>query len=434
MQKSLWALRKISARKSAGVFALVLLCAAAVTGTQESPGGILMPDMTGDTMSDMLGDIDPDEPSAPPLPPPRWFRSNAGGMTIAEVPSRLAALRNEYALVIDYRLPEDLPENLTPYYEADYRIEIRILFEGGAESRRQWIFQDADGTIRLAAVFIPVSIDDDVVDGEVIESEAVDTETVNSETAAGESAAPERRYPTGFIGIYGSDGLITAEHQFFADGEETITDYSYRNQFLLRSEGRRRITNEDGETVTAKTFADSYRYNRAGGLRTVERFFYSESGASAPPVRIAFPHLILDAAQDTNFVSPGLAYGTEFLDDIFMGEGYTAVYTIDDRGRILTETRQDDEGEVIGELRNTWAGERLSQVSWKEGEDEKITEYEYDDKGDRILERNFHNGELERVVRIQGKGEVEELYMNGNVILRALWDDGRKISEERVRK
>jgi hypothetical protein len=35
---------------------------------------------------------------------------------------------------------------------------------------------------------------------------------------------------------------------------------------------------------------------------------------------------------------------------------------------------------------------------------------------------------------MDGSREVEELYMNGEVMLRALWEDGRKISEERVRR
>jgi len=50
-----------------------------------------------------------------------------------------------------------------------------------------------------------------------------------------------------------------------------------------------------------------------------------------------------------------------------------------------------------------------------------------------ISEKNLKNGVLERVVLIDGETEIEELYMNNAVVLRAVWEDGRKISETRVR-
>jgi hypothetical protein len=37
------------------------------------------------------------------------------------------------------------------------------------------------------------------------------------------------------------------------------------------------------------------------------------------------------------------------------------------------------------------------------------------------------------VIRTSGDREIEELYMDDRVILRAVWEKGRKISEERVR-
>jgi hypothetical protein len=40
---------------------------------------------------------------------------------------------------------------------------------------------------------------------------------------------------------------------------------------------------------------------------------------------------------------------------------------------------------------------------------------------------------LERTVRRDGEQEIEELYMNGEVALRAVWIEGRKVSEEPVR-
>jgi hypothetical protein len=108
-------------------------------------------------------------------------------------------------------------------------------------------------------------------------------------------------------------------------------------------------------------------------------------------------------------------------------------YVTDDRGRILTETRRNEEGEVIGELQNAWSGDRLTSVRWKAGDDERVTEFGYDGDGDRILERNINRGVLERVVRLAGNREIEEIYMDGKPVLRAVWENGRKISEEHIR-
>jgi hypothetical protein len=110
------------------------------------------------------------------------------------------------------------------------------------------------------------------------------------------------------------------------------------------------------------------------------------------------------------------------------------VFTTDERGRILTQTMLDDGDTELWVIRNTWSGERIVSSLKIEGEDERLAEYEYNEAGDRILERNSRNEVLERLVRSEGKTEVEELYMNGKPVLRAVWEDGRKISEERVRE
>jgi hypothetical protein len=119
------------------------------------------------------------------------------------------------------------------------------------------------------------------------------------------------------------------------------------------------------------------------------------------------------------------------LENIHLEEGYRVVYNIDERGRIIDETYYDKEDVLLGTLNNAWSGDRLDSVSWK-GDEERLTEYEYDADGDRTAERNYRGGVLERTVKREGKNDREELYMDGKVILRAIWEDGRKISEERV--
>jgi hypothetical protein len=133
------------------------------------------------------------------------------------------------------------------------------------------------------------------------------------------------------------------------------------------------------------------------------------------------------------FVNPGIAYSPEFLQDVIVPEGGRVIYTTDSRGRVLAEQRLDEAENVIAEIRNTWSADRLLSVRYTAGDDERLTEYEYDEDGSRTLERNYNNGALERVVRSDKEKDVEELFMNGELILRAVWEEGRKISEERVR-
>jgi YD repeat-containing protein len=378
-------------------------------------------------------------PPEDPLPGiPRWFRSNAAGMAMEEVFSRLAAMRNEYALAVDFFPPEELPEILIPYHEAPYRIEVHILYKNGGESRRQWIFRDAGGAARLVAVFNRESSgpsDDEVEESGNGDADGDDTA---DESGAGNAEASRNGNGdaapalTGFIEMYNEDGWITAERLFREEGEEDITGFFYRGGRLIRAETERKTRIEEEEKIIP-VYTDFYRYNRSASLRAVERIYHEGAADAASPVRLTFPRMILDAAADKDFVSPGISYGSEFLEETQPGAGYRVVYTTDERGRILTETRQDDTGSVIGEQKNNWSGDRLASVLLKTGDDERLTEYEYDGEGNRSAERNYRNGVLERVVRIEGSREIEELYMNGAVILRAIWEDGRKISEERVR-
>jgi YD repeat-containing protein len=374
---------------------------------------------------------------------PRWFRSNAAGMFLEELPSRVAALRNEYALVIDFFSPEDLPENLVPFYESSYRIEAHILYKNGGEYRWQWIFRDRSGKARLIAVFNPeqsdASDDEAALEAAVPEeADAVVPEADPDEVEETEELAetneetPTGPAPSGFIELYSPEGWITAEHLFYEEGEEDITGFFYHGGRLVRAEIKRKTHDGEGEKITP-LYTDFYRYNRAASLRAIERIYHEGAADADSPVRVSFPHMILNAAADKDFISPGLSYGSEFLENVRVGDGYRVLYTTDERGRILTETRQDDQGLIIGEQINIWSGDRLASVTLKIADDEWRTEYTYDGDGNRLSEQNYRNGTLERVVRTEGDREIEELYMNGAVILRAVWEKGRKISEERVR-
>jgi hypothetical protein len=362
-----------------------------------------------------------------------WFISNAAGMALEPAVSRIA-LRSRYALSVDRAVPEELPGALLPYYGENYTAELRTLYQDGEEYRRQWIFRDELRRDRLVAAF-------------------------------GDDGS-------GFIELYDEEGRLTGEYQFDGKGGVYRTLLSYNRGLLVKAEAWFKAgppaaddtaadaasgaPPEAGPPPEVLLWTDYYRYSRFYSLRAVDRIIHTAaavgdasgaasgdaagnaggegSAAAELPVRIRFPHYVLDAAAETAFITPSPVHDLDFLRDILTGSGDRILYNTDDRGRILSETRWDAEGGLIGELQNTWSGDRLTAVRWIAGDDERLLEYEYDGDGNRIVERNYTGGVLERTVRREDGRDVEELYMNGEVILRAVWgSDGRKITEERIR-
>jgi hypothetical protein len=320
------------------------------------------------------------------------------------------ALRGKYALMIDSVPSSTIPRRLREFFDSSYTVELRTLYKEGEEYRRQWLFKDSDNRIRLVAVFNAALPEEDVEEAEKDEPDL-----------------------SGFIELYNRENRIIEEYQIDPDGASRVITYFYVNKTLVRAETKVKKAASDEPAEPFCT--DYYRYSRFASLRAIERIYHRDGEAEDNRVREPFPHLVLDAARQTEFVRPAPPpLSSQFFQDVLVSEGDTALYTTDARGRVLTETRHNEEGEIIGELRNTWSGNRLTEVHWIAGEDDRITEYEYNDEGDRILERNINKGVLERVVRTSGDQEIEELYMDGRVILRAIWENGRKISEERVRE
>ncbi|MDR2631102.1 MAG: hypothetical protein LBC60_09285 [Spirochaetaceae bacterium] len=348
-----------------------------------------------------------------------WYISNAAGMALEPAFSRLA-LREKYALSVETVQASELPPQIRGYYNAAFRIERRILYENGTESRRQWIFRDGGGRTRLNAVLIPPA--------ETVAGEA----TLDSGEEAGDEADDTSLGPPGFIEIYNGDNLMVEEHRLYHDGSDEIITYIYNHRILIRTEARLKIPpSDEEEEVTEALWTDYYRYSRFSSLRGINRVYHSD----VPTTRLQFPHMVLDVGRPGNFIRPNDAYSSIFLQDVFINRGDRVVYTTDSRGRILTETRRDEAGEIIGEIKNTWSetNNKIESVHWTAGEDDRLIEYAYNDEGDRIEERNYNKGVLERTVRLEGSREVETLYMQGRPVLRAIWEEGRKISEEPIR-
>jgi hypothetical protein len=307
-----------------------------------------------------------------------WYLSNPSGMALEKMPSRTAALHQPWALQAEKLAPSDLPENLAPYYEAGFSIERRVLYERGKIKRRQWLFRDSGRVTRLNASF-----------GE------------------GEDFPP-------FIEIFSADGFIVRSIQL--GKESSVTLYSYSGGLLLSAETR---------SGAKLLWTDKYRYTRSGKLRGVERDL--QSGADLVYLRFPPP--------PGDFISPEAPYEYTLimgaLQDVFTVEAVKVVYSTDDQGRVLTETRYDGDGKIAGEISNTWTGGRISEIKWSSGTHSGRIELEYDGS-ERIGEKDYRNGVLERTVRKDGDRETEELYINGKPVLRAVWEEGRKISEERL--
>jgi len=158
-------------------------------------------------------------------------------------------------------------------------------------------------------------------------------------------------------------------------------------------------------------------------------------GAADNTMQISFPHNILASAKNKAFNGERFNEYPDFFGDLFVPKDSKLVYSADKNGKVLEQTlvNDDEEQTVIWKIVNTWSNDRIVKITKTEGETVYLAEYEYNRNGDRVLERNIKDGVLERVVRSEGKTDIEELYQNNKVVLRAVWEDGRKISESRVR-
>ncbi|MCL2069815.1 MAG: hypothetical protein FWH19_02375 [Treponema sp.] len=344
--------------------------------------------------------IELSEEPEPFVPDPRWYRSNSLGMPLELFPSRAAAQRYEYSLLVETvdpeTLPAALPRLLAPHYEAVYQVELRILYEGSEELSRQWIFRDWRDVIRLSA-----------------------SGTMRFFGYGGDGPR------TGSIEFMDVAGLLVRETSYEDDLSEWEYRFSYSQNTLLRTETWYRTPPRSFALVSTDTF----RYTRSGSIRSMDRVLHQQAGLRS---RVSFPRLGPDLSPIMRINVHSTALLSAFFSDIDFPEGSRIVYNFDSRGRILTELWRASDGRLLGEFQNTWADDRLQTILWRSDDDERLIEFDFDWEGDRIAERNIRRGVLERSVTRQGDRDMEEIYMNGRLVLRAFWEDGLKISEERM--
>ncbi|MDR0472094.1 MAG: hypothetical protein LBH43_00220 [Treponema sp.] len=351
-----------------------------------------------------------------------WYRSNKSGLAMERLFSRLAALRGEYALRVRNISLREMPELLRSYYNAAYLIEERILYEKGEEVRRQWIFRDQRGATRLNASFTQGFFSSWNKYNEEDEPDAKDS---------GKSRS-------GFIEIYNQDRYITEERIFARDGSESLIQFYYSNNILIRAEMRLWFDPpESDEEMPGGDFVlqavDYYRYTRSSSLRAVERVYHTAVPEDKNRFRVSFPALNMRNTPAIDFDRQHASYNVGSQEDLGILQGDKVTYITDSRVRVLREIHRDEEDNIIAEVENTWKEDRLAVVRITAEGKERVFEFDYDSEGKRIMERNYNNGILERTVRSQENRDIEELYMNGAAVLRAVWEDGKKISEERIR-
>ena len=335
-----------------------------------------------------------------------WFRSNQSGMALEKSPSRMVALHYDWAISVEKISYNALPVILRSYYQNSYTMEQRLLYERGSLKRQQWIFRDTGGTTRVNA------------------SLPADLSSIGK-TESGEVPP--------FIEIFSSSRLLTETHQYLAAGMYT-TRYTYRKELLIKA---------DTFLDDVPLWTDNYRYTRKYLLRGVERNYHKAGsfaeplqGNSSSPPEIPASIELRDAPPIPGFISPGFPYDNSIMTDV-LGSIYSVnaakvIYDTDSQGKVISETRYDDKEKVLAVITNEWENDRITQIRWTSGSDEGRVVFRYSGKN-RIAEEDYRNGVLERKVSVREDEEIEEIFMNGKVILRAVWKDGRKMSEERIR-
>ncbi|GMO26803.1 MAG: hypothetical protein Ta2F_02380 [Termitinemataceae bacterium] len=183
-------------------------------------------------------------------------------------------------------------------------------------------------------------------------------------------------------------------------------------------------------------WSDNYRYTRTASLRVIERTFYVEQTnyeQKDAKHSVRFPRTIaqvnIEALEKPISAQP---LDAAFLQDVLLATPSKIIYKTDNKRRVLSETREDENGEVIGEVLYNWKGDILSSVEWHSKDDDRIVEYIYNNKKERISEKDYKNNVLERTVVLEDGKEIETLFKENKAILRAVWEEGRKISEKRL--
>ena len=262
------------------------------------------------------------------------------------------------------------------------------------------------------------------------EQTAEEQQKADEEKPAKKPAAVEKSQLIGFIEEFDEKSFLTSETRFYENGSRDRIEYKAKDNLIITATVF--LWDEEKKDITA-SYADHYRYNRSLSLRGVEREFLKDVQLTEDPELIAFPKRIMEAVNEAFLKSQREHIKPEFFGGVVAHAESRIVYENDDRGRIETQTFYNENDEVVWIIKNTWSNDRIISTIKIEGENEFMARYQYAASGDRIAEHNYKNGVLERIVRTEGKRDIEELYFNNILVIKAIWENNVKISEERIR-
>jgi len=257
---------------------------------------------------------------------------------------------------------------------------------------------------------------------------------------------------------YDARGRLIEERFADEDGQGFSVRFSWSEDRLLRASAYASGA-EDGDPL----WTDTYRYERSGALRSVDRSpegasfshdsrdgrprvfairsasgelsttVYDGAGREVESVRLAADGKTRLSAEWTSYGEPGTSGQGASSRRAESASGRPSELHFDAKGRVVKETIFGADGKTAEEVRPSWKGDRLASVEREIGGRLRRTDYGYDARGDRAWERNYLDGVLERTVRREGRMEIEELYRGGVPALRAVYENGSLVSEERIR-
>ncbi len=168
------------------------------------------------------------------------------------------------------------------------------------------------------------------------------------------------------------------------------------------------------ETKSTEENARVTRYDELG--RPIElRRISPEGGVIGTPT-------VIEYFSDSELPAPSVSLSM----DKTSGETVRVEYNAEGQITSIQESVNDT---VLSETAQDWSENRIKSVVTNIGGDSLRTEYEYDSSGSRIAEKNYRNEILERHKYTSGDIEIEDLYREGRVLIRALWKDGQKMDE-----
>mgnify|MGYP000017644332 CR=1 FL=1 len=319
------------------------------------------------------------------LPAAEWYRSNPGGLAMESLSSVLAQ-REDYALEV----------------------------------------LDLDG-IAVPAVLKPL---------------VKDVSRIRGERLYHEKKVIMSRYK-----LYDSQNRLFAASQLADQGYSWIEQYDTKQQLLneywtidsstwFKREftfvkdriAESRTSMGDPNEAGTLLYTDLYRYDRTGFLRTIERLLADDAGTQHSIEWFSRNVESLTSLNRPGPGSSGTAPVAASLKDV------SIVYSLDTKGRVIREQHKKADGSIVFEKTNTWEKDRLSTVFITEQNKTTRIEYSYDSQGNRTGETYYVGSDLVRRIVIEGNKEMEELYDMGKLILKTIYVDGVKQSEERPRR